>query len=211
VVALRARSGSAAHRDVGRHVLVLGAERVSDPATERWKTGLPTASVHGQQGFAMIDVLAHTGTHDRDVIHHAREVREKFRDFEAGLPVLRELKRAGHEFGRPADGALDNGTGNRLAVVALQHGLWIEQIHLARAPSHVEHDDALGAGFEVRRPRPKIEHGCRRQRRRGQQRMQGQRAEPTREPAQRFPPRQRRRRIPAARAGWQMIRPLVYH
>jgi hypothetical protein len=133
----------------------------------------------------------------RDVIHHARGNAAEVGHFEAGLPVLRELERAGHGPGWLADGALNNGSWNRLAVVALQHRLRIEQVHLARTAAHVEHDDAPGAGSEVRQPRPKIEDGPCGPGRHRHQRVQGQRADATGEAAQRFAPRQRRRRVTA--------------
>ena len=184
-----------AHRDVSGHFLIHRAERVSDPATERRKTGLPAAGMHGQQGFAVIDVLRHARTHHRDLIHDLRQVRQQLGHFDAGLPVFREFERAGHQLRRPTNGSLHDGAGYRLAVVLLQHRFRIEQIHLARPAAHVEHHHPLRTRGKLRRFRDQIgAGGCLT----GEQRVQRQRAEATGEPPQRLAPSQCRWRVTAA-------------
>jgi hypothetical protein len=43
-----------------------------------------------------------------------------------------------------------DGSGQRLAVVFFQHGLWIEGVYLRHAAVHEQEDNALGFGLEMR-------------------------------------------------------------
>ena len=74
--------------DEGRHVLVLGAESVADPRTQRRPPGDRHAGVHLADAPRMIDAVRPTRPHDRDVVNALGRVRQPIADPQPALSVL---------------------------------------------------------------------------------------------------------------------------
>src|SRR5207302_7038807 len=90
---------------------------------------------------------------EADVVHASRQVRHQIGDVEARLAMFHELSRASQQrrvaFSELAN-RLAEAFGQRLAMVLLQLGLWIEKIDLTWPADHEHEDYRLGLGLEVR-------------------------------------------------------------
>ena len=98
-------------------------------------------------------MLRDVGVHrmdEADVIHTAADVGEDVADPLAGLPVLLEGKRGGHETVLGVSERLAIDGIRALARVFRKQGLVVESIHLRRTAWHEELDDALGPWRKVR-------------------------------------------------------------
>ena len=93
---------------------------------------------------------------DRDVIDDLADVGQQVADRLAALAALVELVRGAQQLGMPLDEreplVLEQLVGAGLHVVLDQGRLVVEQVLLGRGARHVEIDDPLGLGREVRRP-----------------------------------------------------------
>src|SRR2546425_9536442 len=89
---------------VGGQALALRTEAVSEPRAERRSSRLRQAGVHEPDGrFVPVDVRVHR-TNYGHVIDNAREMWQKFGNFDSALAVLLKFPRAAEQFfSRPID------------------------------------------------------------------------------------------------------------
>ena len=144
--------------DIRGQVLVLGAERVGDPRTDRRPTGDDHAGVHHPARLLVIAMLREHRANDGDLVRVLRDVRQRLGELGAALAVLAKAKRALEQVAGDAF-IVGDLSGRRLAVVAIEHRLGVEQIDLARPAVHEELDDGAGLRREVRLPETNV-MGC---------------------------------------------------
>ncbi len=156
--------------DVGGQVLVLAAQAVDDPRPQRRPARPHLARVDEVDGRLVGQVRRVHGADERQVVHHAGQVRHHLGDPGATPAVSGELERAAHQ--RP--GVLDelDLPGDLvevgLAVVFVERRLGVEQVHLARPAVHEQVDDRPGLRGEVRLARLEVGRPVRRRRRAAQ-------------------------------------------
>ena len=144
--------GRIVEHDVGRQILILAAETISDPRPEARQTRSHPAAVGDEQRGFMSQVGRVHRPNETDPIHLGGEVRQQLRHVHSAFTVLGKPKRTPHQCpGRP--GILDL-TGNlveiRLAVISSQFLLGIEQVHLAGTTVHEQVDHRLGLRLKMR-------------------------------------------------------------
>ncbi len=90
------------------------------------------------------------------LVDDAAQVRQELADLRAALPAFLELVGRAEQLGVPFDEGellvLEQLVGARLHVMLDELGLEVEQVLLRRTARHVQIDNALGLGCEVRRP-----------------------------------------------------------
>src|SRR5579862_7142563 len=133
-----------AQDDIAGKILVVGAESVRQPRSERWTAGLRVTGVHHEHRGLVVRNVGVDRANEADVVGAFADVRKELADFDAALSVLLECERrlqerAGLSLSRHF------AAGQRLAVVFLEHRLVIEAVDLRQAAVHVEKDHALGA------------------------------------------------------------------
>jgi hypothetical protein len=172
--------------DESRQVLVLGAEAVQRPGTERGADELRGARVQLREGLEVgRQVGGHRVDHAQpvgvsgDLVEQARHP-EATPAAPAELPARRQQGRAA-----PATG----GRRRRLAGVGDEFRLVVERIHVRRPPLHAEEDHVLGAGGEVRRPGGQRAGDRLPRRRLGGERREGEEAEAVGGVPEECPPR----------------------
>src|SRR6185369_13572130 len=109
-----------------------------------------------EQGLAVINASSDAGADNGCLVHHFGKARQQFRKFDARTAMLRKLEWTRHQFSRATNRSLRDGKWNRLAVVLVERGLRIEQVHLARSTAHIEENDVSRARFEMRRLRQQV-------------------------------------------------------
>ena len=130
---------------------------MGDPGAERRVSLLDPPAVHLQHRRTMGERVHVERLDHRQLVHVLRDVRERVRAPQTGLPVLLELAlRSEHLqplglIAPPLDIDL-------LAVVLLEFGLVVEQIHVRRTAIEIEEDAGLGLGGEVLWPRGERVH-----------------------------------------------------
>ena len=128
--------------DKTRDALVLGPEAIEDPRTDTRTYKLARASVHSDCGLG---VGRHLGLHridDEHVIGNFSQFREQIGDPQAALASLLKFPGRLHPFASAPGPVLPIGLG--------QFRLVVESIDVGRTTSHVEEDDPLGLGREMR-------------------------------------------------------------
>ena len=80
--------------DVGRQVLVLGAQAVGHPRPEARPAGDDQAGVHHPERLLVVAVLGEHRADDGDLVGVAGDVRQRLGELQAGLAVLGEPERA---------------------------------------------------------------------------------------------------------------------
>lgn len=155
------------HDECGQ-VLVERAEAVAGPRAEAGTPGHQVAGLHEGNGRFMIDRLGMHRANHAHLVCALAQVRQELRIHRhPATAKLRELVfRRCHREARLAGGhgseplALPHGI-RKILVVPLGHArLRIEKIHLRRAAHHVQKDDSLRLGREVRREqRVRLESG----------------------------------------------------
>ena len=148
--------------DVGGEVLALASQSVHHPRAERRMPGDHPPGLNQIHRRLVRNVRGVEGANERDVIDVPRQVGQCVRHPHAALAVTRKLEGAAHERAGVLD-VLDlarNLVGISLAVVRIERGLGIEQIHLARPAIHEQVDHGLRLGRNVRRPGTKARNGA---------------------------------------------------
>ena len=139
--------------DVGRQVLVLGAEAVGHPRADA-RVALPYESgVHLKQPGAVREAVGVGAADDRDVIDFACYVGIEVGDLDARLAVLLERPCRAEQSAEAAAAHREQRVGievrHRLAVPPVQLGLGVERIDLTDPAIHEQENAALGPGLEV--------------------------------------------------------------
>jgi hypothetical protein len=117
-------------------------------------SGEDESGVHLEQRRCVIVRNAVHRTDERNVVHHAADVREQFGHVHAALTVLLELPRRRQQAtGMSLRHHNVAFTGHRFAGAALQFRLGVEGIHLADAAITEDRDHRLGLGGKVRQLR----------------------------------------------------------
>ena len=155
-------------------VLVLGPQPVGDPRAHRGPHEAVAARVHGENGPAVGGVGAVHRAHEAELVGDAGQVGQQLAHPVPRLPVPPELPGALEEVAGLVELHVGLGERQRLVVVADEQRLVLEQIVLRRAAVHVQEDDALGAGREVRRPGGQRDCPARPRRSSSQQRREGE-------------------------------------
>ncbi len=120
-----------------RQVLVLGPETVRGPRPVTGRAREHGAGVPLEMRDRVVVRAADGRPDQRNIIHHASDMREQFGDFDAGLPVLLEPVRAAHDGARKSLLDLDLPLARqRLAVVFVERGFGIEGVDMAYAAAH---------------------------------------------------------------------------
>ena len=180
------------HHERGQ-VFIHAAEPVAQPGTDAGSPRDHKSGLHERDGRFMVDRFGMHGADDRDIVHHARRVRQQFGDPRAGFAVLREIEDRGRdrEAGLPAGHggealALPDGIGQVLIEHVLHLRLVVEGFHLWRRAYQMQVNAALRFWGEVRQTREGGGLGLV-----AQQGCQSQRADPLgapcEEPAPRLP------------------------
>src|SRR3954447_519096 len=131
--------------DIRGKALAFGAEAISKPRTEGGAAWLGLAGVHEpDRRFMAIDVGMHGANHSH-VIHDAREMGQKFRNFSAGLALLLKFPRAAEQFLARSI----HETESHLSVIILaaaprQFRFGIEKIHMAWSAMHEKRNHGPG-------------------------------------------------------------------
>ena len=97
----------------------------------------------------MIDIIGHHGANHAQVVHTGGDVRKQVADGNPGLPVLLEFERRLQQITGLGPHELGHLEGQWLAVVAIEHGLGIEQVHMRRTAGHEEEDNPPGLGGKL--------------------------------------------------------------
>ena len=189
--ALRRAAGVRQH-DVGRHVPVLGAEAVAQPAAEARLAHEDAAGVHLVDRLRVVDAVTVAAPDDAQLVRALRQVVEEVADLESRFaawperPDGAEKGVAGH---LPPGHDLSKALRERLTRVASEGRLGVEEVDVARSAVHEEVDHSLRARPEVRPPRSQgrspapggvvpFRRGARQQPVLVKERRQGHRAEP---------------------------------
>ena len=128
--------------DKTRDALVLGPKAIEYPRTDTRTYKLARTSVHSDRGLG---VGRHLGLHridDEHVIGNFSQLREQIGNPQSALASLLEFPRRLHPFASAPRPALPIGLG--------QFRLVVESIDVGRTTSHVEENDPLGLGREMR-------------------------------------------------------------
>ena len=132
---------------VGRHVLILGADAVADPAPQRGAAGEDRAGVHLADAADVVQAVRPARADHRQVVGALGGVGEPVGDPEAPLPVLLPLAPGGQQRGVALSHRRDDGLEGRrqgLAGQLVELRLGVERVDVARPPLHEQEDDALG-------------------------------------------------------------------
>ena len=146
--------------DEGRQIVIHRAQAVGSPCAQARTAGNLVAGLHVADGRLVVDGLGVHAADEANVVDVLGQIRQQFADPHAGLSVLGELEHRGGD-GKPllAGGhrreplAHANRVGQILVEPLLHLGLIVEQVHLRRPADHVQIDDVLGLGCEVRAQR----------------------------------------------------------
>ena len=143
--------------DEGGEIVVLAAEAVGEPGTEAGFAGELAAGHEERAGGVVVDGVGVDGADDGEVIDELGGPREEFADPGAVLAVLGEFEN------RRRDGEFRLAAGHRGDALAGADGVGeldvelggeprfvVEGVELRRPAVHVEVDDALGGGREMR-------------------------------------------------------------
>ena len=141
--------------DVGRQVLILGAQPVGDPGGQGRPAGDRHAGVHRPDGLLVVAVQGEHRADHGEVIGVPGDVRQRLGELQARPAVPGEPIRAAEQVAGELL-VVGHFLGRRLAVVFGEHRLGVEQIDVARPAVHEELDDGLGPRGLVRGARPDV-------------------------------------------------------
>ena len=107
--------------------------------------------IHHELAGMMVELRRVHRTHEAQVVRDGTDVRQQIAQFHAALAVLGELPRTREHLRTSLRGVVVfDFAGEFLAVVFVQCGLGVEQIHVARPALHKHGNHRLGARLEVR-------------------------------------------------------------
>ena len=146
--------------EIAGQVLVLRAKAVECPRAERGAHEARAAGVKLHEGLGVVRNVRVHAAQEAHFIGVLGDLREGFRNPQAALAALLELRDGRHELALVT----------RLASVGNQLGLVVEGVEVRRPALHGEEDDALGARREMRLLGCErlVHHGPRRERGEGQ-------------------------------------------
>ena len=155
------------HHERGQ-VVALATEAVADPGADTRLAGNLVTGHRKRAGRVVIDRGGADGLHDGKQVDDLGGVRKEFADPAAGFPVLGELELArGNREARLTRGhggdalSVADAFWEILIEVSLQLGLVVPEVELRRGAVHVQVDDALGLGREVRIAGERLVHSVR--------------------------------------------------
>ena len=134
------------HYEAGQ-ILILAAQPVAHPGADGGEALKDEPRGHLEQRGAMRVGARHHGMNEREIVHHAAQMRQNLRDELAALSVLLECKWRPHHRPAPPKERRDRvGPLRLLSVMLLERGLVVERVHVAEAARQKHHDDVLGLG-----------------------------------------------------------------
>ena len=134
-------------------VLVLGPQAVADPASQARLSHQDRAGVDLVNGLGVIDAVGPARADHREVVGAVPEVRQEVGDRDAALTALAKRPASGEQrvVSHLAPGGHRPEAGRqRLARQALQIGLGVERLEMARAAMHEQVDHAPRPGWKMR-------------------------------------------------------------
>src|SRR5262249_41020620 len=144
---LRADHGSArSQNNEGRQVVILAAEPVGKPRSERRPGRLLHAGVHENQAGLMVRHVCVHRTNDAEIVSALSEARKQFAQHDTASAVWVEFERR-RRIARL--GSAEELLGRLLARIFLQCWLWIKGINMGWAAVHEQEDYSLRFGCEV--------------------------------------------------------------
>ncbi len=152
---LTGRGRVAGHQyDKGGQVVVLRPQPIRDPRSHRRTTEKGAARIQKELRGGVVELIGVERADDGDFIHEFGKMWKQLGYPGAALAVLLERIRRPEYFRVPLDEGealtLVQLVGTGLTVEPVQQGLVIEQVLLRRGTRHVQVDDALGLGREMR-------------------------------------------------------------
>ena len=140
------------HHDKGGHVRVFGAKAIRDPTAHARLAHLDGARVHLIDRLRVVHAVAMATADHAHLIGQLSHVGQEVADLDPALPMLpKRLHRCQQRVLRHLPPSLHGSVAvrQRLAGVADEVGLRIEEIDMARPTMHEEPDDALRLGGKV--------------------------------------------------------------
>src|SRR5207244_4340666 len=120
------------HHDVRRQIAALAPQAIGEPGAEARPTEAAKAGVEHELGRPVVDLRRVQRFDDRNVVGHARQVRQQLRKFQPRLAMLGEFelgaeeRRMAAKKGKPLP--FEQMLGARLTVKLLQSWLVVEQV-----------------------------------------------------------------------------------
>ena len=147
-------AGGIGQDDERGEVLVLGPQAVAGPAPEAGLAHEDRTGVHLVDGLGMVDAVGPARADDGQVIGAGGDMREEVGDLQPALAVaaerpLRAQERVGRDL--PPRGHRAEARRQGPTVQALEVGLGVERVEVARPAVHEQVDDPRGPGREVGR------------------------------------------------------------
>ena len=148
------RAGRLQRHKAGQ-ILILRAQTVRHPATDRWANKVRRAGVQEKRRGTVSHALGVHRLDEAQIVHQLGRVGEQLGNVLPALAVLLEVPQRLHELSlalfakRPE---ADTGEVVVLAVIAIQLRLVVVGIHMARAAGHEKENHALGSRRKHRVP-----------------------------------------------------------
>ena len=147
------RDEPAVQHDEARQLGILAAETVACPRAHARPPLQPAARVQEIIRVRVLGKFTRHRTHNREVIHARRDMREEFTHRRAALAIFLKFPRRAERAAVVVELRRLHFHPERLAVFRGQPRLRVERVHLRRPAIHVEEDDVLRLRRKMRLPR----------------------------------------------------------
>ena len=132
-------------------------EPIRQPTAQGGRPGGDAAIGQCVQRLAMVVHGSPHGSDHAQFVDHTRQMRQERRQLRARLTVFTKLPQPRHDLRTGLSGIVELQLAREgFPGPILQQGLWIEEVHLARAPDHQDGNHGPGAGRMVARLRFQI-------------------------------------------------------